>query len=320
MELLLHLEDRGYPVEYLLSRIRGRRSRLIRDWRPLIYDAEPIDYLASARYEGFVRDRTPEGFWRSLLREHRWVYGQMNSLYRELFRPYFLYAELRTIFICFRHLQHEKSGKLNDLLGDSLLSDEIAEILSTSEDLAAAVRGVEHAFRALSGQFGGLAGDLDAEGLRKVEQHLTDTYLAFVAASKPHPLMASFFRRLIDARNIMSAYKYLKLEDRTRPVCIPGGAILPDRLGAVIGKGDLLGVNALIRDFCGLKIDAPDPTKVEIALYKGVTRFLKKEGREPFGAGPILDYLWKCSLEVMNLSVLYYGRDLEREAVIAELV
>jgi vacuolar-type H+-ATPase subunit C/Vma6 len=69
-----------------------------------------------------------------------------------------------------------------------------------------------------------------------------------------------------------------------------------------------------------MKIDAPDPTKVEIALYKAITIFLKKEGREPFGIGPILDYLWKCSLEVMNLNVLYYGRDLERDVVTAELV
>ncbi len=79
-------------------------------------------------------------------------------------------------------------------------------------------------------------------------------------------------------------------------------------------------MNSLVREFSGIKIETPDPTKVETSLYKGMTRFLKKEGREPFGAGPVLDYLWKCSLEAMNLSVLFYGKDLEREAVMAELV
>jgi vacuolar-type H+-ATPase subunit C/Vma6 len=59
---------------------------------------------------------------------------------------------------------------------------------------------------------------------------------------------------------------------------------------------------------------------VELALYKGMTRWLRKEGREPFGAGPILDYLWSCSIEAMNLSVLYQGKDLERDIVAAELV
>jgi hypothetical protein len=320
MELLLRLEDRGYPVEYLLSRIRGRRSRLINDWRPLIYDAAPMDYLGSARYQGFVRDRSPEGVWRSLLREHRWVYSQMNGGLREVFRPFFLYAELRTIFICLRHLKEQKSGKTEDLLGDSLLSAAIAKILSSSEGLPSAVRGIERAFLQLSGQFVGLTDALEAEGLRGVEQRLTNTYLSIVVDTGLHPLMKIFFARLIDSRNIMGVYKYLRLEKRSALQFIPGGMIPEAKLRSIVEKGDLFGVNSLVREFSGVKIEMPDPTKVETALYKGMTRFLKKEGREPFGAGPILGYLWKCSIEVMNLSVLFYGKELERETVMAELV
>jgi hypothetical protein len=33
-----------------------------------------------------------------------------------------------------------------------------------------------------------------------------------------------------------------------------------------------------------------------------------------------MDYLWRCSIEAMNLGVLFYGKDLERDIVIAELV
>jgi vacuolar-type H+-ATPase subunit C/Vma6 len=320
MEFLRHREDRGYPVEYLLSRIRGRRSHLIRDWRPLIYDSAPMDYLASSRYQGFVRDRSPEGIWRSLLREYRWVYSQMNGEFREIFRPLFLYTELRTIFICLRRLKDEKSGKADDLLGDSLLSAEITGILATSPDTPSAVRGIEQAFLGLSGQFGGLGDVLAAEGLRGVEQCLTNTYLAVIAGTDLHPLMKSFIARLIDSRNIMSLYKSLRREKREAPSFITGGTIAVSRLMMTLEKGDLPGVSNLIRDFSGIRIEAPDLTKVETALYKGMTRFLKKEGREPFGAGPVLDYLWKCSLEVMNLSVLFHGKDLEREAVTAELV
>jgi vacuolar-type H+-ATPase subunit C/Vma6 len=320
MELLRHLEDRGYPVEYLLSRIRGRRSRLIADWRPLIYDAAPLDYLASVRYQGFVKERSPEGVWRNLLREYRWVYSQMNGQLRELFQPFFLYAELRTIFICLRHMNDQKAGSVEDLLSESLLSGKIREIFSLSADTRSAVQGLERAFLSLSERFGGLSGVLDAEGLRGVEQRLTNTYLTVIAKSELHPLMRTFFAKLIDSRNIMSVYKYLRLEQGTSPPFITGGTISEARLRAVLDKGDLFGVNSLVRDFSGVKLETPDPTKVEIALYKGITRFLKKEGREPFGAGPILDYLWKCSLEVMNLSVLFYGKDLERDMVTAELV
>jgi vacuolar-type H+-ATPase subunit C/Vma6 len=320
MELLRHLEDRQYPVEYLLSRIRGRRSRLIYDWRPLIYDDAPLDYLASARYQGFVRDRSPEGIWRSLLAEYRWVYSQMNHAYREIFMPFFLYTELRTIFICLRHLKEEKSGKAGELAGDSLLSAGIAKILSSSKDLSSAVRCIERAFLGLSEQFAGLSDAYEKEGLRGLELRLANTYLAVIAGRGLHPLMKIFFARLIDSRNIMSVYKYLRREERMVVSFIPGGIIPEAKLKATVEKRDPFGVNPLVREFCGIRIETTDPTKLETVLYKVMTRFLKKEGREPFGAGPILDYLWKCSLEVMNLSVLFYGKDLERETVTVELV
>ncbi len=320
MELLQHLEDRGYPVEYLLSRIRGRRSHLITDWRPLIYDAAPLDYLASVRYQGFVRERTPEGLWRSLVKEHRWVYSQMNGQLRDVFAPYLLYAELRTVFICLRHMNDQKPGMAGELLGISLLSGEIKDVLSASADTRSAVEGIERVFLSLSGEFRGLAEAFDGEGLRGVENRMTNTYLAVIVGAGLHPLIKSFFARLIDSRNIMSVYKCMRLERKAPPLLIPGGAISQARLQSALDKEDLFGVRSLVREFSGIKMETPDPTKVEAALYQGVTRYLKKEGREPFGAGPILDYLWKCSLEVMNLGVLFYGKDLEWEAVTAELV
>jgi len=320
MELLQDLEDRGYPTEYLLSRIRGRRSRLISDWRPLIYDAAPLDYLTSPRYQGFARERSPEGVWRSLVKEYRWVYSQMNESLRRIFRPFFLYNELRTLFICLRQLGDKKTSDADELLHASLLCDEIKKILTASADVVEAVEGLERVFRQYSSAFGGLTAVLEAEGPRGVEQRLTNTWLAVAVERGLHPLMKKFFSRLIDSRNIMSVYKVLRLSERAAAPLIPGGEIPGARLEEVIRKGDLFAVNSLVRDFSGIKIDAPDPTKVELALYKGITRFLKKEGREPFGAGPILDYLWKCSIEVMNLNLLFYGRDLERDMVTAELV
>jgi vacuolar-type H+-ATPase subunit C/Vma6 len=320
MKLLQQMEDRGYPVEYLLTRIRGRRSRLISEWRPLIFEAAMAEYLASSRYQGIVRDRSPEGFWRNLLREYRWVYRQMNQDLRELFGPFFLYSELRTLFICLRHMKDKNTRAAGELLDVSLLSGEIKEVLNTSPDSASAVAAVERLFLSLSTEFAGLARKLEAEGLRSVEQKLINTYLAVMAGSALHPIIKTFFARVIDSRNIMSMYKHLRFEQKAVPAFIPGGTLPEARLREVIAREDLFGICSLVREFCGIKIDAPDPTKVEVALYKAITAFLKKEGKEPFGPGPILDYLWKCSLEVMNLNVLIRGKDLEREAISAELV
>lgn len=317
MELLQHLPDQGYPPEYLLSRIRGRRSRLIADWKPLIYDSV-ADYL-SARYQGPVKERSAEGVWRSLLREYRWVYGQMSGKLRKVFGPFFLYTELRTIFIALRHMKDKGGGRAGDLLDASLLSGKVKQILAAG-DIPTVLAEIEPFFLSLSGRFAGLAGAFESGGLRSVEQKLTNTYLSVMPAARLHPILKNLFTRLIDARNIISAYKFQRLEQQAAPAFIPGGQIEQARFADIVAKDDIFGICSLVREFSGVKIEAPDPAKVEIALYHGITRFLKKEGREPFGAGPILDYLWKCSLEVMNLSILLNGKGLEREIVAAELV
>jgi len=129
-----------------------------------------------------------------------------------------------------------------------------------------------------------------------------------------------FFSRLIDARNIMSLYKYLRLELKSRPPFLLGGGIPETRLRELAEKDDMLQVGSLIHERTGIRVERPEPSLVELAFYKGMTRWLQKAGREPFGEALLLDYLWRCSIQAMNLSVLYHTRDLEQEIVTAELV
>lgn len=320
MELLRTPADHGYPVEYLLSRIKGRRSRLIRDWRPLLFDPAQFDAQPSLKTGGFQKDRASDAVWRNLMGEYQWVHGQMNQQLRDIFSPYFLYAELRTIFICLRHHVDKKTGAIEELLGKSLLSDEIRRVLMLSPDLPSAVSGIERHFSVFSSRFQGLGKELESGGLRSVEQRLLGTYLAVTIDSRLHRLMRAFFSRLIDARNILGLYKYLKLELKEKPLFLPGGSIPELTLRNIMAKEELLALIPLVRECTGIIVERPDATSIELALYRGMTRWLKKEGRDPFGVAPILDYLWQCAIEAMNLSVLYHTRDLEREAVAAELV
>ncbi len=320
MELLRKPPDPGYPVEYLLSRIRGRRSRLIRDWRTLLFDPALYESLPTASTGGFQKIKTADAVWRNLMAEYQWVHSQMNQQLRDIFFSFFLYTELRTICICFRHLVDKKTGAIDDLLDRSLLSDEVKKALLFSTDLPAAVSGIERLFSSLSGRFTGLGKTLESGGLRAVEQRLVGTYLSVTIGSDLHQLLKVFFSRLIDARNIMGMYKYLRLGLKIRPEFISGGAIPEMRLNNIMKKDELPGVALLVREITGIAVERPDLTSIELALYRGMTRWLRKEGRAPFGIAPILDYLWRCSIEAMNLSVLHYTKDLERDAVAAELV
>lgn len=306
-------------MEYLYSRIRGRRSRLIRDWRSLVHDASPIEFLASAQYQGFVRERSAEGMWRALLQEYGWVFGQMEEDIRRVFAPYMLYTELRTVFICLRYLQGDRTQKAGEVLEVSLLAESVKNILREGET-SAVVERLERRFCRLSPEFTGLAAKYREKGLREVEQRLTNGFLISIIRMPLHAVVKEFFSRIIDARNILSLYKSLRLSAKDAGVFIPGGTVSIEHLTGLLEKDDIFEVIALIRRASGITVAAPDPTQVEVSLYRGITKYLHKEGRDPLGAALILDYLWRCSLEVMNLSLLLAGKDLEREEIAAELV
>jgi len=108
----------------------------------------------------------------------------------------------------------------------------------------------------------------------------------------------------------------LMLGPKTPPTFIPHGGISESEFTGVMARKDIV----VIRRLAGAKDEVAALSNVESALYKKITAFLRKAGRDPLGIGPILDYFWRISLEAMNLSILYYGKDLERETVKGELV
>jgi hypothetical protein len=316
VELLEAPGDRGYPAEYLVSRIKGKRAGLISDWTPLVFNGNPFDLLDSVRYRGFVSERSAEGIWRGLAKEYRWVYLRMNRELLKIFSPFFLYSELRTIFICLRHISGEKGEMTGDVLSSSILSADIKKILRESRDVSTAAGDIEKSFLILSDGFAGLADICGREGLKGFERSLAVRYLAATVSGKLHPLLKIFFVRIIDSRNIISLYKYIRLEPKAAPPFIPHGSISEQQFLRFIERKDIVE----IRRLAGMREAGPGQMDVEYALYRNITVFLKKAGRDPLGIGPILDYLWRCSIEAMNLSILYYGRDLERETVRMELV
>lgn len=319
MELLRRVEDRGYPAEYLLSRIRGRRTYLITDWKSLVLSASPLECLSSARYGDIMADDYPEGIWRYLLKEFGWVYLQMNRALREIFWPFFLYAELRTIFICLRYAKGGEAGNIERFLHLSLLSEKIKEILGGGGHLLSAVGGIEGHFISLSNKFTGLRKIFDEAGLQGVEQNLSIRYLEYTAHSKLHPVMKDFFVSVIDSRNILSLYKYLMLGGKVFPPFINGGRIGKTLFMKILDGKDIFEIGSMIRRLTGIRIEKPGATDIEQSLYRMVTRLLKKAGREPLGIGVILDYLWRCSLEARNLSILFYGSEIDREILSAEI-
>ena len=109
MEFLKKVKEGDYPTDYLLTRLRIRRASLTKDLM-----GQGIDSIAG-RSEGDI--------WESLLRDYQWVYDQMNKRLHEIFQPFFLYAELRTIIICLRYKKAADKNKIKNVLLLSLLSE-----------------------------------------------------------------------------------------------------------------------------------------------------------------------------------------------------
>jgi vacuolar-type H+-ATPase subunit C/Vma6 len=320
MELLLDPEDRGYPAEYLLSRIRGRKSGLITDWKGLLFDAAPLDVLVSLRSRGGVAGTSPDAVWRRLMKEYHWVYRQMNGRLREIFSLFFLYAELRTIGICLRQLKAGKSAHLEELLEESLLSNELRKACLFSPDSSTGVAEVSRIFCRLSPDFSDLPRFYAEDGLRGVERRLTSRFLEYAAQQRLHPLIRTFMVRMIDARNLIDLALSVQQEFVSKPDFTACGSVPMEQLVQIRQRKDLMAVGALVQQYAGAKVVLQDPSQVEHALYTATTQYLKRAGREPLSIGMILDYLWRCSLEAMNLSLLFYGRNVDRAMLANELV
>jgi vacuolar-type H+-ATPase subunit C/Vma6 len=318
-DLLVKGKAPGYPSDYLLSRIRGRKARLIRNWTPLAASQAPLEHLPEYHYQRFSDTRSPEGIWRALLHEYRWVYFQMNEGLKNIFGPFFVYAELRTLFICLRSLKEMKRSRAREVLSAGLLSEEFREILSESADELAAVQAIEAKLRRLSVQFSGITEVLRLKGLSGFEHELARRYLSVIVKTRLDPVLQTFFRLLIDARNALALAKLLRLDKPTEHAFIQGGTADAARLKEILESRSRPELERVLSEITGEDIASADLIKLEAALYHGITRSLKKAGRSPLSIGPILEYLWGCSIEAMNLSVLCYSQGMEHDLVAAEL-
>ncbi len=317
---LLREERRpGYPAEYLFTRLRGRRAMLLRNWRSLAYVSDLAALPEAVRSPLMSRERTVAGLWRALFREHGWVFRQMDERLRTIFAPYFVHTELRTLFISLRSLAGESGWKAEDALGNSLLSGRIKAALGKG-DAGDAMARIEAEFRIVSSRFAGIARIFFDRGAREMEREMTNRLIAAALDSALHPVIRRFFTALVDSRNLLSLYASIRAGSADPLAFMEDGRLSPGRLRDLQEKGDLFAVLPLIRQVSGIAVLDPDPTQVEVALYRGVTRFAKIEGRDPLSEGLILDYLWRCSIEVTNLGLLITGKDLDREAVLAEMV
>lgn len=319
--LLQETGDTGYPTEYLLSRIRGRRAPLLRDPEHVLQSHDPLEHLSSARYREGLAKGSRNSVWTRLYREYRWVFLQMNRDLRGIFAPYFTSSEIRVLIICLRHREHQgASREVEDLLSHSLLSKRIKKALMVSFDLNAVLEDLQRSCPCPVPPTVSLRKSYESGGLKRVEEVLWSAFLKQLHFLPLHPVMKEFMSSIIDARNIQLLYKCARWRLGSEPAFTAGGGIHIQTLARLRQEHGMSGVTEAIRLFSGKEMPESSGAAVQTALKTAITRRVTLLMRRYAEFGLILDYLWRSFIEAQNLAVILYGGDIDKDKLRHELV
>jgi len=319
MKLLDHEKESGYPGEYLVARIKGRRSNLIREWERLLFEPDLHGYLRTSGYGPLMDEHADEGVFKYLQKEYRWAWLQMNSELRNIFSPFFMYIETDTLILCLRHLQTgSPASKIEELLMFSLLSKQTVDILKSSGDITAAVSRLKK---------NGLLPEIRynpedillTEGLKGLEEKLTSGIFETIISSNLNNVLREFFIYTADSRNIISAGKHIRWGLKSSPYFLKGGSISTTGLSRAVAEKDSDHIERAVYKLTGTHTGDRSVPAIYNLLLIHLDKKLKIAGRAS-DIGVILYYLWRCKMEAQNLSTILYGRTLSRDRLKTELV
>ena len=309
MRLLQSPEGSGYPAEYLVARICGRRGHFVRDWNGMLLSPEPLETLLPAHYRGLISEYSKEGIWKRMSKEYRWVYLQMNSRLREIFLPFFIYSEIKTAVLCFRY----KSGKetaadVEGVLAFSLLSKEVRDTIMKAADMRPLLEEFEGRFLSPSARPRGLGEIFSKQGLKGVEEEMNNGCLENIIGSGLHPAIKYFFDLLADMRNIIALHKHIRWGLRTGPAFISGGSIGRADLERTARSRRPGSLSRLIFRLTAVALRELSASAVENTLLLFMTKRIRLNAKEHPDIGLLLDYLWRIHIETRNIGLVLYGR------------
>jgi hypothetical protein len=270
IDLLRQPRTEGYPTDFLLARLRGKRQ-----------------YLTDM--PGRVTRTSVADSWELLQADYRWLFEAMQPPLRQRYAPCFLYYEVRSVQMLLRAFIGLERSQIERLCQNSLLRQELLKQVCLCET-------IEEVLAVLDGWLGRLLSpgvrlvDLYAlSGNRAVEETLTDGLLRHITSGRHNPEVAEFFREQVDFRNLLTAGRYLRWELGEIPL-LNGGGEVSRQLIAAAGRSDSKRMQQVITEYVD---DVSDIALFESVWLARCGRRLEMAGRDPLGGSLILDYLWR---------------------------
>ncbi len=299
MRSLLRDMPAGVPADCLLTRIRGRRSFLVRDWDRLLLARQPLATLAAAPWR---EARSGAEGWHlcALQKECFWAFSRMDEPMRRATAPFFWLAEVRTLAVCLRLLT--VAADLDTLLRNSLLAGGIKDLLRNSDGSARAVAELADLLSGYDPRFAGLTDVYRSGGPGAVESALYEISLQSLARMRVNPQMRCYLALVIDSRNLITVAKRMRWQMSAIPPLLEGGALPLPRLTELFKHRDSAWLLHLAMRLGG---QAPfsETADLERVLYEAQRWVMRRLARED-DIGMVLDYLWRCGNEAANIGLL----------------
>lgn len=301
----------GYPMDYLIARLRGRRGLLISDWAGLIFSPEPQLPSEYGRYE---KGRRPEEMaYRVLRARMRWLYRHMQRPMRECYAPLFLMHEAGAIFSALR-LKEASAGaeSVAAVLRGSLLSGGTrAALMDESlghEETFSIIAGALNRMSGISPEEAGLVRARHAQRtIREHEAIFNEALMQWAASSACRPELRAYFRHLVDMTNLLAAQKRLRWGASDAEAggarLMSGGSIQPRRLRRMSEPELRAAAFRLARaEDDGIR-------SMEAAMLRGLKLRMWRLAREGSAHGAMLSYAAGAALEARDLSLVLGVRD-----------
>lgn len=308
MGMLRDIASDGYPTDYLVARVHGRRAEL-------------RAAASGARATRFAAAVSDAAIWDAVIAEFDWLRRHMRPHLRATFAPVFTLFGIKTLVLALRDKAAERHAAVERLMGHELFAEELRRAVVRAPDVGTSVVALDDAFAPLLGRAGNLAGAYGEGGLKGLETRLMRDFLAQVVDDRLHPAIRRFFVAFIDLRNLVTLYKQLRWNFQDVAAYVPGGSLETARLVEASAGSDRASLDALVREVTGIRI--PELGAGDVALESRLLSHLSRKLRKASGDGDVellLDYLWTVYVRARDEALRLHAGDADEATLQRELI
>jgi hypothetical protein len=294
MKLLDSTKPAELPTEALLARLRSRRAGI-----------DLLDPVATESTEANL-----------------WVYQRLNRSLRRRLEPFFELLAMRNLTLQLRYLL---AGELPPaVLNKSLLAKPLRELLAGRCENQTLIAQLEAALVSNYPFVSGLAATYREQGPGGVERQLADGMLVDAVKRTRTESLKKSIGYLIDMRNCLMLMRLWRWQVKHPPTLTTGGSLDRNNLQRIWARHDSERLTDLAERLTGeplknLKTDGEGTVGMEQAFLRGLTRLLRRLGRDPLGLAIIIEYLWRNELAMHN-HLLRQALSADRDSLLEEVL